>query len=258
MIIGDVASVTSLALDVAELSTKGKARKLLNLFFTRRIKIAVYGDSGVGKSQFLRMISGKNSYLLVSERTRNIERLNVTLRSGRKVQLIDMPGHESNKTVRDQILNEITRGKIDGVINIVDYGYQDSELLQADPSSAFKTGTNEVKENYLDDNRKREIKRTQEFIDRIGPDVRLKWVITVINKADVWHKQRQEVINYYTTGEYYTTIQTIEKASTLDVRPICSVITPFGNKEMILTYGERNKVSDFESLLSLIEERINE
>lgn len=256
MIIGDVASVASVAMEVADLSTKDKAKILANKLFTKRIKVAVYGDSGVGKSQFLRMITGKNSYLLVSERTRNIERHNVTLRSGRKLQLIDMPGHESNKTVRDQILNEITRGKIDGVINIVDYGYQDSELLQADPSSAFKTGSNEVKPEYLRDNRKREIKRTQEFIDRIGPDVRLKWVITVINKADVWHKERKEVIDYYTSGEYYTITQAIEKVCTLDVRPLCSVITPFGNKEMILTYGERDKVSDFESLLSLIEEKI--
>lgn len=256
MIIGDVASVASMAIDVAEFSTKDKAKVLVKRLFTKRIKIAVYGDSGVGKSQFLRMITGKNSYLLVHERTRNIERHNVILRSGRKLQLIDMPGHESNKTVRDQVLNEITRGKIDGVINIVDYGYQDSELLQSDPSSAFKTGSNEVKPEYLRDNRKREIKRTQEFIDRIGPDVRLKWVITVINKADVWHKERQEVIAYYTSGEYYSIIQAIEKACTLDVRPLCSVITPFGNKEMILTYGERDKVSDFESLLSLIEEKI--
>lgn len=256
MMIGDIASVTSLALDVVELSSKEKAKKLVNSLFTRRVKVAVYGDSGVGKSQFLRMITGKNSYLLVSERTRSLERHNVTLRSGRKLQLIDMPGHESNKTVRDRILNEITRGKIDGIINIVDFGYQDSELLQANPSSAFKSGSNEVKPEYLKDNRKREIKRTLEFIDRIGPDVRLKWVITVINKADVWHKERQDVINYYTKGEYYATIQTIEKACTLDVRPLCSVITPFGNKEMILAYGERDKVSDFESLLRLIEERI--
>lgn len=254
--IGDVASVASLALDVVELSKKDKVKRFVNSLFTRRVKIVVYGDSGVGKTQFLRMITGKNSYLLVNERTRNIERHNVTLRSGRKIQFIDMPGHESNKNVRDQILNEITRGKIDGVINIVDYGYQDSELLQADPSSAFKTGSNEVKQEYLRDNRKREIKRTQEFIDRMGPDVKLKWVITVINKADVWHKQRQEVVDYYTSGEYYKITETIEKACSLDVRPLCSVITPFGNKEMILTYGERDKVSDFESLLRLVEEKI--
>jgi len=256
MIIGDVASVTSLAMDVAELSRAERAKKLFRTIFTRRIRIAVYGDSGVGKSQFLRMVTGNNSYLSVSERTRSLEYHNVTLRSGRKIQLIDMPGHESNKAVRDKILNDITRGKIDGVINVVDYGYQDSELLQKDPSTAFKTGTNDVKPEYLRDNRKREIMRTQEFIDRIGPDVKLKWVITVINKADVWHRQRQDIIDYYTSGEYYNTIRTIEKACSLEVRPLCSVITPFGNKEMVLTYCERDKVSDFESLLSLIEEII--
>lgn len=256
MIIGDVASVTSLALNMAEMSKKERAQKLINTLFTRRIRIAVYGDSGVGKSQFLRMMTGKNSYLSVSERTRSIERHNVILRSGRKIQFIDMPGHESNKAVRDKILNDIIRGKIDGIINVVDYGYQDSELLQKDPSTAFKAGTNEVRPEYLRDNRKREIRRTQEFIERIGPDVSLKWVITVINKADVWHSQREEIIDYYTTGEYYNTVRAIEKACSLEVRPLCSVITPFGNKEMMLTYCERDKVSDFESLLSLIEEII--
>lgn len=256
MIIGDIASVVSCAKDVAELSATDKAKIWFKKVFGKRIKIAVYGDSGVGKTQFLRTMTGKNNYLNVHDRTRNIERHKMTLRTGRKILLIDMPGHASNKDSRDPVLNEITRGKIDGLLNIVNYGYQDSELLQQNPSTVFKVGSSEVKPEFLRENRKREIQRTQEFVDRIGPDVKLKWIITVINKADIWHKEKKDVEEYYKNGDYYKAIQSLKKVCILESRCFCSVITPFGNRDMTLSYSEQDKYSDFNSLISLIEEII--
>lgn len=254
MILGDIASIASFLKEVAELSARDKVKILSKTIFGKRKKIAVYGDSGVGKTQFLRTLTGKNSYNLVKERTRDVKRHSMTLRTGRKIMLIDMPGHASSKRYRDEVLNEITRGKIEGLINIVNYGYQDSELLQEDPSSVFKVGSYEVKQEFLNENRKREIQRTQEFVERIGPDVKLKWIITVINKADVWHKNRQEVENYYMNGEYNKTIEPLVKACSLKVRRFCSVITPFGNRDMILSYSENDKYKDYDNLISLLEE----
>lgn len=254
MIIGDIASVASFVKDMAELSTIDKVKIWFKTIFSRRIKIAVYGDSGVGKTQFLRTLTGKQSYMIVDKRTRNTEKHPMTLRTGRKLLLIDIPGHSSFKSIRDTVLNDITRGKIKGLINLVNYGYQDSELL--DPITTFRGNTSEVKQEFLKENKKREIQRTQEFVDRIGHDVKLDWIITVINKADVWHKERDVVEEYYTNGEYYQVVQPLEKACSLDVRCFCSVITPFGNREMLLSYGEKDKCSDFESLISLIEEKL--
>lgn len=248
--------MASFAKDVAELSAADKVKIWFKKIFGKRIEIAVYGDSGVGKTQFLRTLTGKNSYLNIEERTRNVVHHKMTLRTGRKILLIDIPGHASNKDSRNVVLNKITRGKIDGLLNIVNYGYQDSELLQQDPSAVFKVGSSEVKPEFLKENRKREIQRTEEFVERIGPDVKLKWIITVINKADIWHKNKEEVEEYYKTGNYYTAIQSLKKACSLEVRKFCSVIKPFGNREMSLTYSEHDKFSDFESLISLLEEII--
>lgn len=254
MLFGDLASLASFFKDIAEVSTTDKAKIWLKKTFGKRIMIAVYGDSGVGKTQFLRTITGNNSYLTVNERTRNLERHKMTLRTGRKIMLIDISGHASNKASRDKVLNDITRGKIQGLINVVNYGYQDSELLQKDPSQAFKVGSSEVKPEYLRENRKREIQRTEEFVDRINSDVKLKWIITVINKADIWHKDRQQVEDYYKSGDYNNTISSLNKACSLQIRCFCSVITPFGNREMPLSYSEQDKYADFESLISLMEE----
>ena len=254
MIIADIASLASFAKDVVELSVTDKAKIWFKKFFGRRIKIAIYGDSGVGKTQFLRTLTGKNSYLVVRDRTRNTVRHKMTLRTGRKIMLIDISGHASNKASRDSVLNDITRGKIKGLINVVNYGYQDSELLQAAPDQVFKVGSSEVKPEFLKENRKREIQRTKEFVERIGPDVKMKWVITLINKADIWHKDKKEVETYYKSGEYYTAIESLIRACRLELRSFCSVITPFGNREMTLSYSEQDKFRDFESLLSLLEE----
>lgn len=254
MSLGDILTMASFAKDVAELTTSEKAKIWFKSLFGKRIPIAVYGDSGVGKTQFMRTLTGKNRYLIVNTRTRSIHEHKTSLRTGRKIKLIDLPGHASLKSARDTVLNDITRGKITCVINLVNYGYQDSEQLRNEPSLAFKTGTSEVKPEYLNENRKREIQRTKEIVERIGHDVKLKWMITVINKADIWNKNREEVEDYYKNGEYYNVIESLQKATYLEVRPFCSVITPFGNKEMLLSYSDQDKYTDYDSLMSLLEE----
>lgn len=250
-----VASTVVDTLTLAEKSRKG-IKYYFNKFLRRKIKVLVYGDSGVGKTQFLMTITGKNSYIAPT-RTRQVQHYDLVLRSGRKVRFIDTPGHKSTQKARNQALNAMTKGKVDGIINLVDYGYQDSEQVQENLDKVFRSGSNDVKEEYLRDNRKLEIDRTREVISRISADVTIKWFITLINKADVWNEKRQEVIGYYEGEEFKEVMENLEHATTVTTCPFCSVITPFGNRPMKLTYSERNKKADYDNLIVTIEEFIN-
>lgn len=151
-------------------------------------------------------------------------------------------------------MDEMTKGTVDGIINLVDYGYQDSEQLQDDPDKAFKVGTSDVKEEYLKENRRLEKERTQEIISRINGNVKPKWFITLINKADIWNDKRSEVISYYEAGEFNTIMEHLEHATNVTTCAFCSVITPFGNKPMQISYGERDKRADYDNLIRTIEE----
>lgn len=225
-------------------------------YLRKRIKVIVYGDSGVGKTQFLLTLTGKDSYT-APQRTRQLRHHDLILNSGRRVRFIDTPGHKTSQLIRNDALDEMTKGHIDGIINLVDYGYQDSEQLHNYPDQAFQVGSSIVRAEYLRDNRKLEIERTKEVVGRISSKVKVKWFITLINKADVWNDIREDVIGYYEGDDYQKSMENLEHAVSVTTCPFCSVITPFGNKMMQLTYGERDKRKDYDNLIKTLEEFID-
>lgn len=250
-------SCTSIAVDAMDIAVSNP--NLIKRFFNsckKRTNVLVYGDSGVGKTQFLRMLTGNDSYM-APQRTRELHHFDVVLRSGRRVRFIDTPGHKTNKIVRTNALDGMTKGEIHGIINIVSYGYQDNDEIQKNPDMAFQNGTSIVKLQYLNENRKLEIERTKEIIERVSSNVKLKWFITLINKADVWNKERDQVIAYYEGGEFKASMENLDHVTKVTVCPFCSVITPFGNQDMVLSYGERDKHKDCDKLIKLLEEFIN-
>ena len=209
----------------------------------------------MGKTQFLLSLTGKDNHSF-PPRTRQLRHYDIVTGFGRRVCFIDTPGHQSNGKIRGEALAELSKGRIEGVINLVDYGYQDSEQIKNNPDVAFKTGTSEVKQEYLRENRKLEKERTKEIIDRIERGVKLKWFITLINKADVWNDNRQEVIDYYEGPDFNSVMENLEHAVSTTVCPFCSIITPFGNKPMLLSYNECDKRADYNNLIVTIEEFI--
>ena len=249
-------TAASIVMDATQFAIKKKRNiKYYRNKLRKRVNVLVYGDSGVGKTQFLLTITGNDSYN-APVRTRQLQHYDLVLRSGRKVRFIDTPGHASSRIAREEALDELTKGNIEGIINLVDYGYQDSEQIQKNQDKVFVSGTSNVKHEYLRDNQKLEIERTKEIVGRINSRSKVKWFITLINKADIWHEERLKVLEYYTEGGFITSMENIEHAVNVTTCPFCSVITPFCNKTMQLTYGERDKRADYDNLIRTIEEYI--
>lgn len=188
------------------------------------VKVAVFGDSGVGKSQFLNTITKNNRYL--TRRTRRNVKLKLTLKSGRVVEFLDTPGHSSSKPIREVVFEKIRKGKIKGIINIVNYGYQDGEDLT--PQQAFNVDSKEVKPSYLRANRAREVSSAKEFIDssKLTMPSEVKWILVVVNKADIWHQRKNEVMAYYESGTYCKVMECIPTSVKRRAQPFCSVISP--------------------------------
>lgn len=105
----------------------------------------------------------------------------------------------------------------------------------------FKSGTTEVAQKYLEDNRKFELRQLKEWIDDITGQTNIKLIITLINKADVWFDEEAEVLEYYKNGEYAQYFAGIDRICTLHVLPYCSTISPFGGKPMVLHISENDK-----------------
>lgn len=215
-------------------------------------KVLVLGVSGSGKTQFLNSFFGKP--MLNDNRTYVPENKYFYFENGRKIQFVDLPGHATHQLARKKYIDEITKNKIKGIINVVNYGYNDAEVNNAD---VFKAGENEIKDAYLKDNRKNELNQLKEWLGRIHSESKPEWIITIVNKADIWYDKKDEVMNYYESGDYGIEFIEVKRVTNHYIFQYSSVINPFGGRPMTIIMSERTKNEMQkhlkESLLRLIE-----
>lgn len=207
-----------------------------NFYFKSPVRVIVFGESGTGKTQFVNSLLNEN---LAKGRTRLTERKRMVLKNGRKILFFDTPGHQTFKEQRYKLSEFISQKKITGIINVVSFGYNEADT--ADGVKIFKVGTDEVKEEYLKENRKREISQLDDWMRYINSDNKVKWIITIVNKADIWYDNRANVVNYYEDGDYAKVMTSLRHCCTLYTYPYCSVISPFCDRPMTLSMGERQK-----------------
>lgn len=199
-------------------------------------RVLLLGVSGSGKTQFLNSFLGIP--MLEDNRTYVPEDKYYIFPNGRKIQFVDLPGHDAYKNTRQRYIDEITKNKIKGIINVVNYGYNDAEVNEAD---VFKTGENEIKNAYLRDNRKNELDQLDEWLGRIHSGSKPQWLITIVNKADIWYEKKDEVAAYYENGEYGNEFIEIKRVVPHYIFQYCSVINPFGGRPMSIIMSERKK-----------------
>lgn len=217
-----------------------------NYYFRKPIRVVVFGCSGTGKSQFIQSL--RNEAYKEQERTRLILPCRIILEDGYKLEIIDTPGHQSLEKARRDMCMDLVRKKVKGIINIVNFGY--SETDQIDDNQVFKVGTNEVKAEYLRDNQKRELQQIEEWISFVDKKTKIKWVVTLINKADIWYNNKTNVFEYYENGEYANKLQELKHCCALYTFPYCCLISPFCDKPMLLEFGEKEKQKYQEDLKS--------
>ena len=209
---------------------------LWNYCMYKPTKVLLLGVSGSGKTQFLNSFLGIP--MLEDNRTYVPQNKFYFFSNGRKIQFVDLPGHVTLTSTRQKYVDEITNNKIEGIINVVNYGYNDAEENEAD---VFKAGENEIKDAYLKDNRKNELAQLNEWLNRIHSSSKPEWIITIINKADIWYDKKEEVVNYYQNGEYGNSFVELKRVVPHYTFLYCSVINPFGGRPMTIIMSERTK-----------------
>lgn len=221
-------------------------------YFQSPINIIVFGESGTGKSQLVSCITGKP---VDKERTRVTQKNTFTLPNGRRVIIRDTPGHNTYKQLRSEECQKfLIKKKVKGIINVVSYGYH--EAGAADEVKIFKTGTSDVKEEFLRENRIREISQIDDWMDYVHNDC-IQWIITIINKADIWYKDSPIVNDFYGNGEYFEKLKGLSRCCSLHTFEYCSTIAPFYNKPMTIIIGEQEKERMHKELIHGILQLIN-
>lgn len=225
---------------------------LFNYYCRAPYQVAVFGTSGAGKTEFVRAILELPVEEREPDRTNFYKKHRLVFKDGRKIVFIDAPGHNSYQQQRTEVTEFIAKRKIRGIINLVTYGYND--VNESEGVTIFKVGDGilpEVKAEYLNTNRENEMSQVEEWRRFVTSKNNVEWVVTVVNKADIWYDEKDNIIKYYQEGEYFQKcMKVLAQACHLTVYPYCSLISPFGKRKMAISIGEHEKAIMHNSLKS--------
>lgn len=167
----------------------------------KKHRVLVLGVTGTGKTAFLESLNEVVPKAIdVMNRTEFAEKHRARF-SKQTFLFTDTPGQIHHAPRRIQAIKDAmkVKGGIAGVINLVSYGYHESRAV-AKP---------EIKENgkvpeaFLKRQRLEEIEMLNEWVSLLGGAESAGWLITVVTKADLWWKRRDEVMAYYQNGHYH-------------------------------------------------------
>lgn len=194
--------------DLIEQSHKKNLLKtLLNVLFAKDANVLVLGMSGVGKTQII-----KHSLHEDKDKAQTPTQVNTkeshTVRDTIVKSLVAMDTRGETSSILGQQDRNFTINKFkgQGIINVVSYGYR---YTKSDKGSKEDEANlrEQVKKHgslfkYLDEMSKLEIEALNSWINMSFVKNQIKWIITLINKMDLWHEKTAVVINYYKQGTY--------------------------------------------------------
>lgn len=205
----------------------------------KKRKILVLGASGTGKTQLVNSIANPLSEKLdVLQRTVTVERRSLLIGKSPFV-FSDTPGQILDEAKRKVAITDAVRQKIDGVLNVVSYGYH--EAAEADKSAAIpESGGHIARADYLEERREIEVALLSEWIPFFDIET-AKWILTIVTKADLWWPERARPEKHYQEGSYAEALGEFKQMQT--VLPYCSRIEPFYGTKTSGKFGESLKVA---------------
>lgn len=206
------------------------------------------GGSGAGKTQLINSILNPLSEKLNTlQRTIAVNRRQTTIARYPFV-FSDTPGQILDEAKRKVAITDAVRTQIDGVLNVVSFGYH--EAAEAGMALAIpESGGHIARSEYLADRRSVEENLLSEWVP-IFDDKTAKWVLTVATKADLWWPDREKVEKYYSAGSYADALGTFKARHS--VVPYCSVIEPFYGTKTSGKFGEHQKYALQNNLISCL------
>lgn len=223
---------------------EGLLEKLVNVF-RHKHRVLVLGSTGAGKTNFL-----KSLVELVPTAIEQMNRTEFAKEHSFSIlkqpfRFVDTPGQRVHESRRKRAIREAMGAGIEGVINVVSYGYHEYRI-----GKSAAIGVDGLpNESFLKEHRQIEQDMLAEWTALLGDEHTIGWVLTVVTKADLWWHQKDEVLNHYTAGPYYAALGDVKKLSPV-VKEYCSVLHKFyGAAPLSGVFDEEDRVRTKANLL---------
>lgn len=207
------------------LATKPKAAARLRSYVQGRNRVVVVGSTGTGKTQLIDSLTD-----LLPPAISYLDRTGFSsaddLQVGKKFfRVWDTPGQaafggERSATIRSAATRPF------GIINVVSYGYHE---YRADISSVLDEA-GAIRGDFLERHRELEIQQLHSLMPHLVGNNNLRWVLTVVTKADLWWDSKDTVLDHYERGPYAEAYAPLSWLGGPVVLEHCSVIHPFYNR----------------------------
>lgn len=167
--------------------------------------VPVFGAGGVGKSTLGKLLNGQALTDIQEpyDESWKIEELN--LAGDIHGRVLVAPGQIQRAELRwPELYRQIASGNALGIINVVAYGYHSLNIESISEHDVFRSGMSTVHflQAYTKIRREAELLMLKKLVDGMAALTHPIWMVTLVNKQDLWWPYRQAVREHYEKGEY--------------------------------------------------------
>lgn len=213
-------SAATLVNEVAKASPflRRHAKRIVWQIKNGSVAIPLFGCGGTGKTTASKLIVGQDPLEISAAYDESWQVEPVDLPGDVPGQLLVAPGQASRVERHwPSLLARVADGRSVGVVNVVSYGHHSfgerwggSSLTKHD---LYRDGMTEGEfaEAYGAGMRAREVTMLHSLVAGLTAVRRDIWMVTVVNKQDLWWDRREEVRRHYEEGSYAEQVDAIRR-----------------------------------------------
>jgi len=186
---------------------------LISLIINGRVRLGIVGAGGTGKSTLGKTLNGTH-FEMPPKYRESLAVEKYKLEDVGFSTLLVFPGQSERADFRWQpFFEQLVRGKVRGVINVVSWGYHSFPEIGYKEHKCYQEGMSieDFMEVYLHERRQVEISLLKQVVAHLKNSQGKIWMLTFVSKQDLWWDRRQEVKEYYVNGEYNELVAEIAK-----------------------------------------------